>query len=66
MNEFENMVFLVLFDILFIIVILKYLNLVVELISLLFIGRDKVMIVLLLICFYVKYIYVFWDKLFDW
>lgn len=65
MNEFENMVFLVLFDILFIIVILKYLNL-VELISLLFIGRDKVMIVLLLICFYVKYIYVFWDKLFDW
>lgn len=59
MNEFENMVFLVLFDILFIIVILKYLNLVVELISLLFIGRDKVMIVLLLICFYVKYIYVF-------
>lgn len=66
MNEFENMVFLVLFDILFIIVILKYLNLVVELIGLLFIGRDKVMIVLLLICFYVKYIYVFWDKLFDW
>lgn len=66
MNEFENMVFLVLFDILVIIVILKYLNLVVELISLLFIGRDKVMIVLLLICFYVKYIYVFWDKLFDW
>lgn len=66
MNEFENMVFLVLYDILFIIVILKYLNLVVELISLLFIGRDKVMIVLLLICFYVKYIYVFWDKLFDW
>lgn len=55
MNEFENMVFLVLFDILFIIVILKYLNLVVELISLLFIGRDKVMIVLLLICFYVKF-----------